>query len=721
MRHANPSPTPSRTGGGAVKRPVVSPPPPLAGRRSEGLRAAKLARAARHLPALLGVALLFAAFYAVQREFRHLQLADIGRAIRAISPLQLVLGFLCAVLAYGVLTLYDRLGTIYAGHTLSYRRVALASFCACALSHNLGFAAVSSAAVRYRLYAQWGLTPVQIGKTIAFCSLTFGLGGMVLAGSILLAMPAALPYVGEHVPRAALYALGALLWGGVLLYLALSALLGTFKVLGHSLALPGPRLALLQIALAAADVAAAATILWVLLPAAPRLGWLLFVGVYLVAFSAGLASNLPGGLGVFDTALLFGLSPFLPPSRIIAAIAVFRLYYYVIPLFLAGTLFAGNEILVRGVWALARGGVRGPRWSEPDFAAAAASGAVALSGVLLLGLALLAPRAAPATPPAAIADIARQAGQFVPSLIGAGLVVMAIGLIRRVNLAWSGALLLLVVAAGFILGENERIWPIGVLALAALALAPFRSCFYRHARLLSGPLDRASALSLLALAACGLALAGFRRRVYGMADNAFWELVLSPAMSWTLRASLALVVALALVAVWLLLRPGRVRWRPWGVEARLRLLMLGARPPDRADGLLFGEAERAAVPFRRAGGLLVALGDPVGSDTDRVSAIWRLRDLARQEGRDPAIWRAGPRLLKVYNDLGLTALPLGPDGLPVAVGSAAARASREYLVCVGERDYPALRALLPGLEAENTLTPLRPAPRPRDGETARSS
>lgn len=674
------------------------------------MRLAQLVRAARHLPALLGVALLFAAFYAVQKEFRHLQLADIGRAIRAIPPLPLVLAFLCTVLAYGVLTLYDRLGTIYAGHKLPYRRVALASFCASALSHNLGFAAVSGAAVRYRLYAHWGLTPVQIGKTIAFCTLTFGLGGMVLAGSILLAMPTALPYVGEHVPRSALYALGALLWGGVALYLVLSARLGAFKVRGYSVALPDLRLALVQVALAAADVAAAATILWVLLPSVPRLGWMLFVGIYLVSFSAGLAANVPGGLGVFDTAMLFGLSPFLPPPRIIAAIAVFRLYYYVIPLFLAGALFAGNEVIVRGIWAFGRGAPRGPRWSEPDFAAAAASSAVALSGVLLLGLGLLAgSRAAPATPPGEIADIARQAGQFVPSLIGAGLVVMAVGLIRRVNLAWSGALMLLVGGAGFILGENERAWPVGVLALAALALAPFRGCFYRHARLLSGPLDRASALSLLALAVCGIALAGFRRRVYGMADNAFWEVVLSPAMSWTLRASLALVVALAVVAVWLLLRPGRIRWRPWGVEARLRLLMLGARPPDRADGLLFGEAERAAVPFRRLGGLLVALGDPIGSETDRVSAIWRFRDLARQEGRDPAIWRAGPHLLKVYNDLGLTALPLGTDGLPVAEGSAAARISREYLVCVGERDYPALSALLPGLDT------------PREGETAPSS
>ena len=81
--------------------------------------------------------------------------------------------------------------------------------------------------------------------------------------------------------------------------------------------------------------------------------------------------------------------------------------------------------------------------------------------------------------------------------------------------------------------------------------------------------------------------------------------------------------------------------------------------------MVLGEAERAGIPFRRCGRVLLGLGDPVGAEGDRVSAIWRLRDLAQQEGLDPAFWRAGPGLLKVYGDLGLTALPLGPDGLPL--------------------------------------------------------
>ncbi len=126
---------------------------------------------------------------------------------------------------------------------------------------------------------------------------------------------------------------------------------------------------------------------------------------------------------------------------------------------------------------------------------------------------------------------------------------------------------------------------------------------------------------------------------------------------------------------------------------------LGVDPPAEADGLVMGEAGRSGIPFRRLGRVMLGLGDPVGAPSDRISAIWRLRDLAAQEGLDPAVWRAGPELLKVYGDLGLTALPLGPDGqlLPESEGEDAAPRSAYYLCCVAERDLVTLAPQLPML------------------------
>jgi uncharacterized membrane protein YbhN (UPF0104 family) len=655
-------------------------------------RIAALRRGARHIPAVLGVCLLIGAIYVVQREFRHLNLRDVGRAMRQVHEHSLIVAAIWNLLAYGVLTFYDRLATIYAGHRVSYARTALASFCAYALAHNLGFAAVSGAAVRYRLYSHWGLTPEQIAKIIAFCSLTFGLGGMSLGGVILFYEPHAVPWFGEHFPLWLLTAIGGLMWTIVGGYVFLSTRYPILHIRGRTIEIPGWRMALAQVALATVDVAVTASIFYALLPHARGLTWLRFLAVYLGSYAAGLVANVPGGLGVFDAAILLGLSRYLPAPVVLSTTFIFRLYYYVIPLFLAGFLFAGNEVLLRS-----RGlGTRTPgqtRWSEPDFAVAASTGLVAVCGAMLLSIGLLDTHPDYSWMAPGLADFASTAGQYVTSLLGTALMVLAIGLSLRVTLAWGATILLLLMGAAVTALQGEPSWVPIALVMAALSVAPFRDAYYRHARLISHTLRPGTLLPLFALLGSVVWLANFEPKVHQLAKTSWWAVVLSRETPTSVRLAVGLAVILLLSALWGVIRPGRVLALPWNAEGRLRYAALGALPPPVADGLVMGELGRAGIAFQRSGRVLLGLGDPAGAESDRISAIWRLRDLAQQEGRHAAIWRASPALLKIYNDLGLTAIPLGSDGLP----SNPAEPASLYLCCIAERDLNALLPILPAL------------------------
>ncbi len=662
----------------------------------------RLQKILRHVPALLGVLLLCGAVYVVQREFRHLKIADIAVALDAIPHRALIISFIFTVLSYGVLTFYDRLGTIYAGNVVSYGRVAFASFCAYALSHNLGFAAVSGAAVRYRLYAHWGLTPLQIGKVVAFCSLTFGLGAMVLGGVVLFTEPKAVPFFGNQLPVLLMYGIGALMWGLVAGYVALARFLGVFTLFGHQVELPNWKMAILQVLLATVDVAVTAAIMHALLPPAPGLNYLRFLGVYLASYTAGLAANVPGGLGVFDTALLVGLSPYLEPPQIIGAIVVFRLYYYIIPLFLAGSLFTGNEVLLRGRGFLSSAvKFGGLQELTPDFAVTAATGAVALCGLLLLCIGVIEPRPDFSWIDPDFADVAETAGQFIPSLIGAALLVLAIKMAQRVALAWGATIFLLLLAAAYTVAQGERVWVPCVLSFTALLIAPFRSAFYRRAQVFSGRMETGVALPLLCFSGCVLALAAFEPHVRWLENDTWWGVILSPDVPNSLRASVAFTVVIGGVALARLLHPGKVHPQLWSADSRLRYAALGAMPPAEADGVVWGEADRAAIPYRHVGGVLLALGDPAGASTDCASAIWRLRDLAAQEGLDPAIWGAGPAMLKIYADLGLSPVRIGPDGAPVPSDQDTGGTGGHYLVCKAERHLQTLLPLLPALAAHD--------------------
>ena len=74
-------------------------------------------------------------------------------------------------------------------------------------------------------------------------------------------------------PAAVMYAVGALLWAIVIAYVTLSRVLGSVRLFGHEIGLPGWRMAIVQVVLATVDVAITASIFYALLPPTPHLTW----------------------------------------------------------------------------------------------------------------------------------------------------------------------------------------------------------------------------------------------------------------------------------------------------------------------------------------------------------------------------------------------------------------------------------------------------------------
>jgi len=636
-----------------------------------------LALLKRHGPTVFGLLILFGALFVVQREFRTLSWQDIRGALHATpySALWSAAGF--TLLAYLVLTAYDRLGSVYAGHPVSYARTSLASFVAYSLANNLGFATVSGAAIRYRFYAAWGLPPVAIAKVVAFTSLTFGLGGFALGGLVLIVEPEVLPFFGEGTPHWAMQAVGGLLWCIVGAYIVLARFVPHFRLFGHQIDLPGFRMALMQTALASADVAVTALIFWALLPPVEGLTFLHFLGIYVAAYTAGIAANVPGGIGVFDGAILFGLSGYLPTPEVVGALLLFRLFYYIVPLFLAGLLFAAFEVSQRRHLLDRFAPERGVAISFEVPAMAALAG---LAAMTLIFIGALPPKPGPLDGAFAFMDEA--ASHFAASILGSLLLLAAYGLVRRLAIAWWSAMLLLLAATAVVWLRGEPWWLTGGFALQVVLLATVRPAFYRDARLHAEALtgETVAAVAALGLCALTLAMVAYEGR---FAELSWWGVVLSAEAPNTLRFAVGLAGVLLLVAAFRLLRPAPRRALPYGPEAQVRLAALGARAPADADGAFFGEAGRAGFAFLRRNGIWLALGDPAGEERDRVSAIWRFRDICEQAGVDPAFWNIGPELLRVYADIGLTAFPL--DGAPA-----------RFLACRAEHDLAALLPLLPG-------------------------
>jgi uncharacterized membrane protein YbhN (UPF0104 family) len=309
------------------------------------------AREERHwrwIRRILAVAIIALAGGLLYRTLSGYSLEEIGESIQAIPLPHLLLAGAFAAGSYFCLSWFDWLALRYTGKPLAYRQAALASFCSLSLGHNIGFAALSSGAVRYRFYSRWGLSAGQIAKVIVFCGFTVGLGMLTLGGVALLLRPdLAATMTGLTESLAMLVGIACLALPAA--YLTAAVFLrreGAFQVTikGWSLPMPELKLAAAQIGIGTANYACVAGCLHQVLSAAADPPYFAVAAAYVVANGSALLTHVPGGLGVVESVVMF----LLPGGKLIGALVMFRVIYYLVPLCTGGPLFGLTEIYFRG-------------------------------------------------------------------------------------------------------------------------------------------------------------------------------------------------------------------------------------------------------------------------------------------------------------------------------------------------------------------------------------
>jgi uncharacterized membrane protein YbhN (UPF0104 family) len=274
------------------------------------------------------------------RTLSNYGFADIVQSVRSVPAASLLIAVGWAAASYGCLTMNDWLAVRYAGRPLPYRQTALASFVALAFGHNIGFAALSSGAIRYRFYSKAGLGMAELAKVIVFCGCTIFLGLFILGVTTLLARPD-LAEKMTGFSTAEVRAIGGALAIVPFAYLVASVLLRRpFQVFGRSFQMPSPSLALGQMAVGTVNFLFVAACLDATVSAISNVQYFEVLSAYILANTATVVTHTPGGLGVIETVILMVLQR---PDAI-GAVLLFRLVYFLLPLCLGAVLFAVFEL-----------------------------------------------------------------------------------------------------------------------------------------------------------------------------------------------------------------------------------------------------------------------------------------------------------------------------------------------------------------------------------------
>ncbi len=600
-------------------------------------------------------ALLTHALGVLSHEVRY---ADVVRQIAREPLSDLALAALATAISYLLLTRYDAYALEYVGARVRASTVVLTSFIAYALGNTVGLGVLTGGAVRMRLYTAAGVEPTRVTKVIAFNASAFAIG-IVVFGALGLLWAA--PDIASllKAPAWTLRVIAVLVLACIVILLLVSIRQREVRVLRWTLPLLPTKLAARLLVISVLDLGASAAALWLLLPEGV-INPFVFVGWYAIAVTLGLVSHIPGGLGVFDAVIVLACAGRAPPGEIVGALVLYRVIYYLAPLMLGAVLLAGYEL---------RTGIAAP----------IARAAVSLSPLLLATLTfiaggwLLLSGVTPATHEATALLAMHvplplvEASHFIGSIAGVAMLIVARGLLHRLDAAWWAAFLAALVAAALALPKGIALTEMSYFTALAFLLLTSRRQFHRRSVLFA---QAVSAQWLLAVAAVIGASAYLLVIVYKDVDyghELLWQFAFDAHAPRSLRATAGVAVAVLWIALWRLLRPGPAGPAlPTTTDLARAKTILAAQPFADANlalmgdkHILFSQTGSAFIMFGRQARSWIALFDPVGPASEWPELVWRFIELAADHGARAACYQVRPQSLPIYLDAGLRAFKLG--------------------------------------------------------------
>lgn len=415
----------------------------------------------RFLAPVLIAAIFVLAVYLLYDKLKAYSLAQIRAAIDQIPPARLWLSLLLAVVNYFILVGYDWLALKAIGKSLPLGRVGLVSFVGQAVSYNFG-ALLGGTSVRFRFYSVWGFSIHEVVHLILMLAVTFWIGALGLSGFVfIIAPPVFPPELMAKMPIKDVRVLGYILSAIAVAYLVLCfTVRKPVRVFGKEFVFPSPRIAVAQVVVSWIDLIAAAACMWVLLPSHIGIGFLDFLPGYLMAQVAVVLTHIPGGVGVFELVIIH-LTHTPHEQVVFAAVLMFRLIYYILPLLAAALVLLIYEVRQRRNFLRDAG-----RWVSVLSPTISAYLSLAAGAILLLFSSLPPAKASMQAVARFLPVEACYLGTALCALAGCVLVFLPYGLIRRQLRSWRLAMgcLALGVAGTFLRGS----WLPALVALVVL-------------------------------------------------------------------------------------------------------------------------------------------------------------------------------------------------------------------------------------------------------------
>ncbi|HOV14007.1 MAG TPA: bifunctional lysylphosphatidylglycerol flippase/synthetase MprF, partial [Spirochaetota bacterium] len=536
-------------------------------------------------------------------------------------------------------------------------------------SNNIGFSSFSGSAVRFRFYSSLGLSTEEIVKIITFCLFTFWVGLFVSAGIAFVVEPLSVPEILK-LPFNSLTPLGILFLALILLYIVLVIFLkNPLKIKDWQFSLPSLPVSLLQIIIGFIDWIIAAFVIYVLFPHT-NINFFEFFTIFMLAQISGLISNIPGGLGVFETVMVLFLSSKISSLEIFSVMIIYRTIYYIIPFIFGIILFFIHEILLikdRFGHIFKTFG----RWFPEIFP-------VILSIIIFLGgIVLIISGVSPAESlrmkwldfifPIHVIEISH----FMASLIGILLLINSYAIYKRVDASYYLTIVLLLLGIVFSILKGLDYEEAIVLSVILFALIPCKNYFYRKSSIFAQVFSPLWFFLVLIVIICSIWIGLFYYKHIQYSHQLWWQFEFSNDASRFMRASFGVILIMIIFFISRLfsISSPKPHIAPKG---EIELAKMIIRDSSSTYGnlallgdkmLMFNEKASSFLMYGISGNTWISMGDPIGDRKSLTDLIWQFKETAYKNGGLPVFYEIGKDNIAAYIELGFTLFKYGEEAL----------------------------------------------------------
>ena len=625
---------------------------------------------------LLPLFLFGLALFIVHNQLKTHHIDHIFQSVKAVPVRILVLAVALTVFNYIVLAGYDLLALRYTGHSqIPVSKVLAASLISYSISNNTGHAWASGGSVRYRFYSAWGIPGWDVLKISLFLTVTYFLGILTLGLFSGLLLPKILLHPLKN-PQMIhwLTVICALSLGGY--WIAVFFWKKPLTIKGLEFRLPSIAMTFGQTVIAAIDVVLSSLVLWVFLSGRVDISFTLFLLVFVLAQVTGVISQIPGGIGVFESAFLWLMTAIQSTQHqhqhhpsLIGALFLYRTIYYFLPLMLAGGGLLSYEAFARRK-AFVEGSRVFRRLLSITIPQIYSILMLFFGGILLVSGALPAKQSAMDWLRNYIPLPVIEISHLLGSLTGLLLLFLARGIRLRIDAAWYGSLFLL--AVGIVVSLLKGVaWQESLaLSMMLILMLPARSYFRRKSSLFAMPFSRPWIAMIVVVLAGSTWLGFFAYRNVQYANHLWWQFSYQDDAPRFLRALLLSAVLTTGYALYYLLavaHPRALR-KPDSGELDEAASLIANISDTRGFLSLLGDKylswsddRKAFLMFAVTPKYWIVMGDPVGDPKAVDGLLWRFREQVDLYNAKCVFYQVSDKYLTNYIDLGLSLLKIGEE------------------------------------------------------------